>query len=95
MFSRPIQIPSKKFERMEAVIEEVCRESGLILKLKSSLAKYPGSVHWHFKKGTERGTLEITFWKKEKRAWFSVQSKRTGSWIPKTIRTLRKKIETG
>jgi hypothetical protein len=74
-------------------VEKACRESGLILKLKSSLEEYPDPVHWHFKKGKERGTLEITLWKKEKKRWFSVQAGRKGPWIQETIRNLKLKLE--
>ena len=78
---------------MEAIVEKACRESGLIFKLKSSLAQYPDSVNWHFKKASELGTLEITLWKKEKKLWFSVQAGRNGPWIQETIGNLKLKLE--
>jgi hypothetical protein len=53
---------------MVSLLEAQCAAEGLQLMLKGTLAKYPGCIHWHFKRGSERGTLEITWWAK-KRAW--------------------------
>jgi GT2 family glycosyltransferase len=90
-----VHSPTGGFQKLEKTIEKSCKEYGLSLKLKSSLAKYPDSVHWHYKKGREPGTLEITFLKKEKRLWFSVQSKRKGPWIRSAISHLKAKFEGG
>ncbi len=84
---------SASLSNAERIIENVCWREGLRTALKGSLAKYPGCVHWHFKKDRERGTLEITLWHKEHRAWFSIQSRRTGDWIAETIAQLKPRLE--
>jgi hypothetical protein len=94
LYTVRIRISGNKLNRLENLIEKTCLEHELTLRLKSALSKYPNSVHWHFKNGKQRGTLEITFWKEERRLWFSVQSKRNASWIPKMIRKLKSELES-
>ena len=74
------------------IIERVCADEGLTQTLKSTLAAYAGCVHWHFKKGKERGTLEITWWERENRLWFKVASGRNGDWIAGTLTRLQQKF---
>ena len=75
---------------MVLLVEAQCAAEGLQLTLKGTLAKYPGCVHWHFKRGSERGTLEITWWAKTRRFWFSIQARRTGAWVEETLERLKK-----
>jgi hypothetical protein len=75
---------------MVSLIEAQCAAEGLQLMLKGTLAKYPGCIHWHFKRGSERGTLEITWWAKQRRFWFSIQAGRTGAWVEATQERLKK-----
>ena len=72
----------------EAAIDEAILAAGLTVTMRTSLKKYPGFVHWHARNGRESGTLEITLWPKEHRAWFSIQSGRTASWIGDTLEAL-------
>ena len=44
--------------------------------MKGTLASFPNCVHWHWKRGKERGTLEITWWGKQDRLWFKVAAGR-------------------
>lgn len=81
-------------ERIEGLVEETCRSRGLRLTVKRSLVSYPGSTHWHFKKGKERGTLEVTFWKQEKRLWFSIHANRAGSWTTVESGELKSVLES-
>jgi len=76
----------------EKVIERVCEERGLILALKGSLAKFPGSVHWHYKK-EGRGTLELTLLRDGRRLWAKVQDGRKAKWIEDELPHVRKAIE--
>ena len=78
-----------------AAIEMTCRETGLTLALKSDLASNPGSTHWHYKKGPAAGTLEITYWPQEGRAWFAVQARRGAAWIGAKVPNLKSAIEAG
>ena len=42
------------------VVEQICIANRLTCILKRTLASYPGSIHWHFKKDRQKGILEIT-----------------------------------
>jgi len=77
----------------EQIIEQCCKVEGLSVNLKGSLAKYPGCVHWHFKRDGQRGTLEITLWASARRIWFSIHTGRTGAWIEETVTRLKEDLE--
>lgn len=74
-------------------IESACQDEGLTMTMKSTLAGFPGCVHWHYKKGRARGTLEITLWPSKRRLWFAVHRNRAGDWIDETGTRLRATIE--
>src|SRR5688572_17769732 len=74
-------------------IEHTCIAHGLTCTLKGTLAGYPGCVHWHFKKGSQKGILEITWWELEGRLWFKVAYNRTGDWMEDSIPLLKDQIE--
>jgi hypothetical protein len=75
------------------VVEQVCALNELTCSLRGTLVSYPGSIHWHFKQGKQRGTLEITWWESRNRLWFKVVSGRTSEWIIKSIPQLKEQIE--
>lgn len=75
------------------VIEALCAREGLSLKLKGSLSTHPTSVHWHFRRGRESGTLEITWWRSAGRIWFSTHRGREAAWIQASVRRLRAALE--
>src|SRR5258708_3532088 len=77
----------------EQIIEQCCKAEGLSASLKVSLAKYPGCIHWHFKRGGQRGTLEITLWASARRIWFSIHTGRTDDWIEETLFRLKHDLE--
>jgi hypothetical protein len=79
--------------RVETVVEWTCQSRGLTMKVKTSLVSYEGSTHWHFRKGTEKGTLEVTFWKREMRLWLSVHDNRIGGWTTEEMRRLKLALE--
>ncbi|HTL29730.1 MAG TPA: hypothetical protein VL282_10930 [Tepidisphaeraceae bacterium] len=62
------------------VIESVATYMDLTIALKGTLRKYPGSVHWHFKKRRRLGTIELTISPEQKRVWLSVKSGRFFGW---------------
>jgi hypothetical protein len=62
--------------------------------LKGTLAKYSGSLHWHFKKYRQKGILEITWWESNHHLWFKVAENRRGTWIEDIIPVLKEQIET-
>ena len=75
------------------IIERCCMAEGLSASLKGSLSKYPGCIHWHFKRDGQRGTLEITLWTNVRRIWFSIHTGRTGAWIEETVARLKQDLE--
>jgi hypothetical protein len=85
--------PGADLSEAELLIEMCCASEGLRMTLKGSLSKYPGSVHWHFKRDDERGTLEVTLWSRARRVWFSIQAGRTGNWIEESIMRVSKALE--
>jgi len=74
-------------------IEEAAQVSGLVTTQVTTLAKYPGCIHWHFKRGKGRGTLEATYWPDRRRVWLSYRSGREADWIAPTIQQLRGLLE--
>jgi hypothetical protein len=89
-----LQIPeSIRTDALIQVVERVCVHNGLTCTLKGTLAKYSGSVHWHFKRCGQKGTLEITWWENKHRLWFKVAENRTGTWIEDIIPVLKEQIE--
>jgi hypothetical protein len=74
-------------------IEEAAQSLGLVVTQVATLAKYPGCIHWHFKRGSGRGTLEATYWPDQKRAWLSCRSGREADWIAPTIQRMKGIVE--
>ncbi len=85
--------PDADLSKADETVENLCKSEGLQMTMKDTLLKYPGCIHWHFKKDSQRGTIEITLWEKTHRIWFSVQSGRTGDWIKETVKKLKIALE--
>jgi hypothetical protein len=71
--------------RLAARIEAACAAHGLTCALHGTLRAYPGCMHWHYKRGRQSGTLEITLWPRGRRAWFAVHTNRGAAWIDDAI----------
>jgi hypothetical protein len=71
-----------------AAIERAIQNCDLHVTLKGTLKQFPGCIHWHIKKGRERGTLEVTRWPKQQRLWLTIQDGRTAPWIPAAAQSL-------
>lgn len=87
------EVPVEDWSRPEALaegVEAACGTLGLCPTLKAPLAAYPGSVHWHWKRGKERGVLEVTLWPAGRRLWVSVQSGRAARWTAQAADQLQK-----
>jgi hypothetical protein len=94
MIEVQLQIPDGvNTNALVRVIERICIANGLSCTLKGTLAGHPGCVHWHFRKGKQKGILEITWWEMEGRLWFKVAQNRTGEWIEDGILLLKEQIE--
>jgi hypothetical protein len=92
---REIEIPlalNADYRDVQQAIERAIGGCGLRVSLRCSLEKFPGCIHWHLKKGSEPGTLEITLWPKERRAWFTIQNGRRADWIEGKLNAFRKAI---
>ena len=94
-----INLPDKLDARLvPAVVEEVCASLDLKRKMKSTLKKFPGCVHWHFKKSDEKGVLEVTWWPLDhdaqgSRLWLSVHGDRTADWMLQIMPQIKSMIE--
>lgn len=84
---------SRATGKLDKTIEALCRAAGLSITLKGTSAKFAGSIHWHLKKGCERGTLEITLWPSQNKLWFSMQDGRAADWVMPAARELKAQLE--
>jgi hypothetical protein len=78
---------------VESIIESVCAAEGLATGKKGTLASFPGSTHWHFKRTKERGTLEITFFPRDRRIWAQIQDGRRADWIEPSLANIKQVVE--
>ncbi|MEM9432360.1 MAG: hypothetical protein AAGA12_00450 [Pseudomonadota bacterium] len=81
-----------------AVVNDVCMQEGLVLQMKTSLKKYPGCTHWHFKRPDARGIVEVTWWpeateKSASRLWLSIHGNRQADWTFELMPKLKALIE--
>jgi hypothetical protein len=68
MIEVELPIPdSVETEAVIRIVEQVCASHDLTCTLKGTLVSYRGSVHWHFKRGRQTGTLEVTWWESKHR----------------------------
>jgi hypothetical protein len=85
--------PSAQFIDIESTIESICAAEGLQIGMKSALASFPGSTHWHFKRSKERGTLEITLLPSRRRIWAQIQDGRRADWIDACLAKITRAVE--
>jgi hypothetical protein len=76
-----------------ALIEKACRGCGLRVSTRATLSSYPGSIHWHIKRGIQPGTLEVTLWEAKRRVWASVQDGRRAAWIDEALPLVKAAVE--
>ena len=82
-----------EFSKVEQIIEGACTDYGLRMTSKGMLVHYPGSIHWHWKKESQAGVLELTGWPRAGRLWFAVHDNRRGAWIDAAIAQLKTQLE--
>jgi len=85
---REIEIPlpaGVDVESIEGTLVEACEQMGLRVRMRSTLAAYRGSLHWHLKRGNERGILEVTFVPEPTRLWLAVHANREGTWTDEAV----------
>jgi hypothetical protein len=64
-----------------AALEKMVLATGLTCNLTTTLKSLAPNTHWHFKKGKERGVLEITLFDNSNEVLIQVQDGRKGEWI--------------
>jgi hypothetical protein len=85
--------PSAKLDHADSIIESECLAQGLVIGMKGTLASFPGSTHWHFRRQGERGTLEITLFPRGRRIWAQIQDGRRADWIDPCLIRIREAVE--
>jgi hypothetical protein len=89
-----IKLPRNAADKdIVSAVDAAARELGLTQVSKGSLGLYPGSTHWHYKLGSQTGTLEITFWPKEQSAWFALRANRYARWMDAIVPQLKSDVE--
>src|SRR4051812_15436519 len=88
-----IIVPRGKPLPSVAKLEGAFRKAQLRVTMRGALAQFPGSVHWHLKRGRATGTLEVTRWPAQSRLWISVQSGRQGTWTRQAALALKTLLE--
>ena len=65
----------------------------LSVSLETTVARSPGSLHWHIKKFGRTGTVEVTAMPRPLRLWVSYHSNRIGDgWVQDVARQLAEEI---
>ncbi|MET1413754.1 hypothetical protein ABVF61_15900 [Roseibium sp. HPY-6] len=99
MIEHTIDIPQNLDDRtVTAAVQRICAREDLTLGMKTSLKKYPGCTHWHFKRHAEKGILEVTWWpgtgeKRPSQLWLSCHGNRGAAWITELMPRLTMLIE--
>ncbi len=78
-------------EVMMSLVEKAATAAGLYISHIGSYSrrKYPGSVHWHFKRDkNERGLIDATFWDVRTLLWLMIRHSEPG-WVHKTAPLLQ------
>ena len=78
--------------RIVADVEAVLDRHELLLTMKGTLKTCAGSTHWHYKRGREPGTLELTLWPTQQRLWITIQEGRTAPWIDEMLPALQREL---
>ncbi len=91
MFELVVDTSGLTPRQLEPAVEKLIAAHGLSATLKGTTRKFPGSIHWHLKKGRERGTLEITL--HGDLLWFSMHENRSGEWIIETAHAFKRQLE--
>jgi hypothetical protein len=67
-------------------IEKIVEQYGLLIDMRTTLSSKKGSTHWHLRKGSEKGVLEITYWPKKHQLWVEIHDNRRNDWNAEIIR---------
>jgi hypothetical protein len=91
----PLRVPENvASDKIALIIDSAIGDLGLDVAMRGGLKSFPGSTHWHLKRGSVRGTLEITWWPKARSLWMKIQKGRNAAWISQAVPKLKHRIET-
>ena len=82
-------------EQMMKLVERASQVAGLYISHIGSYSrkKFPGSVHWHFKRNRkENGLIDATFWDVKSLMWLMIRY-REPDWVHETAPLLHKAME--
>jgi len=89
-----IELPrSANLSQVEKTIEATLAAIGLQISLRGTLKKFPGCTHWHARSPGRSGTLELTLWPQQHRAWITIQSGRTADWITEKLPEVQQALQ--
>ena len=95
MIETQLTVPARiRAATLTRLVERAATAEQLTPTLKGTLAKYPGCTHWHYKQGKQPGTLEITWFPRERRLWFKIARNRNNAWIEEVVPRLKRLIES-
>ena len=76
-----------------AFVLKAAAEVGLSVALDTTQKTYSGSRHWHFKRNSQPGTLEVTWWPARQRLWVSYHENRVGDgWVRSAADELAERV---
>lgn len=87
----PFDLP-RRDRSFSAAVQNWAGEIGLVSKMMGSLARYPGSQHWHFKRGGQPGIIELTIIPDQARGWFSMRRGRARGWKKQEVENLLRSL---
>ena len=87
--------PAANPAQAEQAVEAALAATGLEVALRGSLRKFPGCIHWHARQPGRSGTLEVTLWPEQHRAWLTIQSGRAAGWIAAKLPEIRAALGQG
>ena len=82
-------------QQIMGVVERAATAAGLYISHIGgySRQKFPGSVHWHFKRDkSERGLIDATYWDVKNLLWLMIRH-REPDWVHKTSPKLRRALQ--
>jgi hypothetical protein len=83
-----IQVPENvTMERVGFAIDKIVLDLQLTVTMRGTLKTFPGSTHWHAKRGRGRGRgrLEVTWWPQRRKLWITIQAGRRAPWIEEIV----------
>jgi hypothetical protein len=82
--------PSKRIA--PEAIEKQCSGMHLTLTMKGSLKSLLLNMHWHYKKGKEKGVMEITLLQQSNEVIITYKANRSGAWIEEAMESLKSRL---